>query len=77
VGVHPRDSSPFGVLDLTGNVQEWTETRVPTPADASSRPEWVLRGGSFYWSWTMSQRRAAPDFEDPSMGYLEGFRCAR
>jgi formylglycine-generating enzyme required for sulfatase activity len=27
VGTHPGDVSPYGVLDLTGNAQEWTDTR--------------------------------------------------
>jgi formylglycine-generating enzyme required for sulfatase activity len=27
VGTHPGDASPYGVLDLAGNVQEWTDTR--------------------------------------------------
>ncbi|HET7506284.1 MAG TPA: SUMF1/EgtB/PvdO family nonheme iron enzyme [Kofleriaceae bacterium] len=26
VGTHPRDRSPYGVLDMTGNAQEWTLT---------------------------------------------------
>ena len=27
VGSHPGDVSPYGVLDLAGNAQEWTESR--------------------------------------------------
>jgi formylglycine-generating enzyme required for sulfatase activity len=28
VGTHPGDASPYGVLDLAGNAQEWTDTRI-------------------------------------------------
>jgi serine/threonine protein kinase len=31
VGTHPDDVSPYGVLDMTGNVQEWTLTAGKTP----------------------------------------------
>ncbi|HEU4732381.1 MAG TPA: bifunctional serine/threonine-protein kinase/formylglycine-generating enzyme family protein [Kofleriaceae bacterium] len=39
VGTHPRDRSPYGVLDLTGNVQEWTLSPADTPGIR------ILRGG--------------------------------
>jgi formylglycine-generating enzyme required for sulfatase activity len=29
VGIHPEDVSPYGVLDLTGNAQEWTASIAP------------------------------------------------
>jgi gamma-glutamyl hercynylcysteine S-oxide synthase len=43
VDAHPRGASPFGVLDLVGNVWQWTNEY----ADAHTRAA-VLRGGSRY-----------------------------
>jgi formylglycine-generating enzyme required for sulfatase activity len=40
VGSHPDGASPYGLLDLAGNVWEWTSTEYPPG-------EHVLRGGSF------------------------------
>ncbi|RAL21730.1 hypothetical protein DL240_12820 [Lujinxingia litoralis] len=42
VGTTPTDRSPYGVLDMAGNIAEWTST----PASASEGT-FVLRGGSF------------------------------
>ncbi|RVU41509.1 hypothetical protein EA187_18355 [Lujinxingia sediminis] len=42
VGATPTDRSPYGVLDMAGNIAEWTST----PADAAAGT-YVLRGGSF------------------------------
>ena len=47
VGSHPDDRSPDGVLDLAGNVEEWTDTLVP---DAPGFE--VIRGGD--WGETNS-----------------------
>ena len=43
VHAHPRGASPFGVLDLVGNVWQWTDEH----ADAHTRAA-ILRGGSAY-----------------------------
>ena len=43
VDAHPRGASPFGVLDLVGNVWQWTDEF----HDAHTRAA-VLRGGSSY-----------------------------
>ncbi len=40
---HPRGQSPFGVMDLTGNIWQWTEEFVDEHTRAA-----VLRGGSYY-----------------------------
>jgi iron(II)-dependent oxidoreductase len=43
VDAHPNGSSPFGVMDLVGNVWQWTEEF----SDEHTRGG-VLRGGSYY-----------------------------
>jgi gamma-glutamyl hercynylcysteine S-oxide synthase len=43
VDAHPKGASPFGVMDLTGNVWQWTEEFV----DEHTRGG-ILRGGSYY-----------------------------
>jgi formylglycine-generating enzyme required for sulfatase activity len=80
-GMYPDGRSPYGCLDMVGNVWEWTRSRYasyPYPADEASRrdredPENigspVLRGGS----WDLIQwdaRCAVRHWVDPD--YLDG-----
>jgi len=58
VGSYPAGASPYGVLDLSGNVWEWTSSlELPYPyaatdgrEDPDSTAERTLRGGSFYYT---------------------------
>jgi formylglycine-generating enzyme required for sulfatase activity len=43
VGAHPKGASPFGVMDLTGNIWQWTDEF----QDAHTRAA-TLRGGGYY-----------------------------
>jgi formylglycine-generating enzyme required for sulfatase activity len=43
VNAHPAGASPFGVLDLVGNVWQWTDEYVDEHTRAA-----ILRGGSYY-----------------------------
>jgi formylglycine-generating enzyme required for sulfatase activity len=43
VDAHPKGASPFGVMDMVGNVWQWTEEFV----DEHTRSG-ILRGGSYY-----------------------------
>jgi formylglycine-generating enzyme required for sulfatase activity len=43
VDAHPRGASPFGVMDMVGNVWQWTDEYVDEHTRAA-----ILRGGSYY-----------------------------
>lgn len=43
VEAHPQGASPFGVMDMVGNVWQWTEEFVDDHTRAG-----ILRGGSYY-----------------------------
>jgi formylglycine-generating enzyme required for sulfatase activity len=70
VGSFPAGASPYGVLDMAGNVFEWTATQ-----EGST---YVIRGGGwskYYFRGRVADRgtQLAPDFAN----YDIGFRCAR
>lgn len=84
VGSTPGDVSPYGVLDLAGNVQEWTSTPEPTsdvaalavPAPQRIR---ITRGGN--WSDTTPELLvdylAIENARSPrQVNYYLGARCA-
>ncbi len=88
VGSFPRGASPFGVMDMAGNVWEWVNdwyagnyysqslTRNPQgPADGQSR---VVRGGG--WESYRNKLRTTYrfGFRTPDARYdFLGFRCAQ
>ena len=76
VGNRPQDVSPYGALDMGGNVTEWTAT------EAQNAIPWtgfyLVKGGSFVLSQPYSFRcsgRAARPPGNTNIGYI-GFRCA-
>ena len=89
VGAFPRGASPYGVLDLAGNVMEWCED-ADDPAFYASGPDHnprnvgerdqtsrVMRGGSFMHGARALRSTARTSFE-PSYRFASGgFRCAR
>ena len=78
VGRYPDGATPAGVLDLAGNVWEWTESPYcPYGKDDCGESHRVLRGGG--WDTTESQyvRSAHRLSSAPSArGRSIGFRCA-
>ena len=82
VGQFPAGASPYGVLDMAGNVAEWVADAYrerygdpqPRPGDAEQR---VVRGGSYESAAPFlrgaARRGVARDMVSPTIG----FRCAK
>ena len=86
VGSYPSGASPYGLLDVAGNLWEWThdwysDTYYSTlPFDNPTGPDSgefkVVRGGS--WFYGANQLRVAIRYYDYTTNgpYYYGFRCA-
>jgi sulfatase modifying factor 1 len=87
VGSYPTGVSPFGVLDMAGNVEEWVadwfsltwyaESPAEDPIGPAEGMQRSVRGGDYYDASpfnlrTMERARANPDSTAPE----RGFRCA-
>lgn len=67
-GSRPSCRSPFGVFDLTGNVDEWVRST------SDEGPRSVLMGG--FWGRVRNRCRAVTRAHGPSFRYYQiGFRC--
>jgi serine/threonine-protein kinase len=80
VGTHPHGASVFGVLDLTGNVEEWTaDFYTESPAGASPRAgaSHVLRGGGWLSTPFASRLTVRNWGSSVEAGPNVGFRCAK
>jgi formylglycine-generating enzyme required for sulfatase activity len=84
VGRYPRGRSPFGMLDMVGNVWEWTSSPASRyPGNHDNIATWygpnyrVLRGGSWYSNnpWEASCSVRTRDYPATTTGHF-GFRCA-
>jgi len=82
VGSHPRNASPYGAVDMAGNVMEWTDTWYDKyPGSTIERRGLgtmfrVLKGGSWetreVYARSANRFSALPVNDQPSFG----FRCA-
>lgn len=91
VGSKPAGASPYGALDMVGNVYEWTADwylagyYVRSPSEDPVGPEGgnyrVVRGASWNYSLSFGSRvawRGSDEAADPDNAYTQiGFRCAR
>lgn len=88
VGAVPQDKSPYGVLDMGGNVSEWTDSWYqPYPGNKYNSSDYgilhkVVRGGSFnsdrHFADEMFTQVTFRNYNRPDVfGPDNGFRCAR
>lgn len=80
VGSKPAGASPFGVLDMSGNVEEWVEDWYgETTSDLSPRAgaSHVLRGGGWLTAPSLSRTTSRNWGSVREAGPNVGFRCAR
>jgi len=78
VGSFPAGASKHGVLDLAGNVWEWTSSLYATYDGSRTEPKRVLRGGSWGGGDAHTERTTNRFRLDPSSrAQFLGFRCAR
>jgi serine/threonine-protein kinase len=82
VGSYPAGASPYGVMDMAGNVKEWVDEEYDPGGDPYLSepvdprwPEKILRGGS--WISAVNFLRVSDRFQDAPIWHYEfvGFRC--
>jgi formylglycine-generating enzyme required for sulfatase activity len=84
VGRYPKGASPYGVLDMAGNVAEWTSSKPDWYTKGDNEKARIFRGGSYEYDEmevaddTLSLRSDERDAHQANMELPTiGFRCAR
>ena len=82
VGHYRAGASPYGIMDMSGNVMEWTSDWYgPYPGNIDINTKYgmvykVLRGGSFLSENAFDLRCSKRNFEKPTVSGADfGFRC--
>lgn len=86
VNSFPAGASPYGVLDMAGNINEWvadwldenyyTNAPYANPTGPESGEFKVERGGSWYSGWTSLRSFTRRSYETDDHAHdMEGFRC--
>jgi sulfatase modifying factor 1 len=87
VGSKPLGASPYGLLDMTGNIREWVQDWygadyfLTSPPESPTGPdmgaERVHRGGSFFGGKQVGLRAGNRESAGPEVTSIAwGFRCA-
>jgi formylglycine-generating enzyme required for sulfatase activity len=87
VGSRPLGASPYGAMDMAGNVTEWVADRyshvyyrnapAKNPRGPSAGEMRVLRGGAWFNSWATIRAAFRTGFEPGKSHQGVGFRCAK
>ena len=85
VGIYPQNMSPYGVMDLIGNVWEWTRSLfVPYPyiagdgrEDLEAGGNRIVRGGAFFSLQTFAHISMRLDSVPNYVNDHQGFRLAQ
>jgi formylglycine-generating enzyme required for sulfatase activity len=85
VGQFPKGASPYGALDMVGNVWQWTSSSdKPYPYNANDGREdsqapglRITRGGSWLFGAVVARVATRNRFEAVDVSLSIGFRCAQ
>jgi len=83
VGAFPSNASPYGVLDMAGNVWEWAADWFQpypgntTPSDLYGKTFKVMRGGSWFSNMDLARTAVRGKLPPDQRQHYIGFRCAR